>query len=366
MNAQDSRAEELIKDRILPFSAVVGQDGVKRALTMLAVNPKLAGVLIRGDKGTAKSTAARGLSALLPEVSFNQGCRFNCVSDRSDAWCEACRIKPKHENVQRQPVFATLPLGITEDQLLGSFDLEHVLKAGEKRFEPGLLARVNHGVLYVDEINLLDDHIVDLLLDAAVSGVNVVAREGVSVSHQSEFMLVGTMNPEEGELRPQLQDRFGLCAEIKTLQRTMDRVEIVRRTLDFEADPKGFRQQWAAEEETLRNSIQRARWLLPRINPDPKWFEAAANLSISMGVHGHRADILMIKASATLAALDGRETIESQDFEAAAPLVYAHRLKRKPFDTNESSESDIAEQARQIAVTITPSKKKIERQSRTP
>jgi magnesium chelatase subunit I len=332
---------------------------------MLAVNPKLAGVLIRGDKGTAKSTAARGLSALLPEVEFSQGCRFNCVSGHSDTWCEACREKSEHTFVQRRPVFATLPLGITEDQLLGSFDLEHALTAGKKRFEPGLLARVNHGVLYVDEVNLLDDHIVDLLLDAAVSGVNIVAREGVSISHQSQFMLVGTMNPEEGELRPQLQDRFGLCAEIRTLQSTEDRVEIVRRTLDFEADPTGFRHEWTEREEALRDAIQRARNLLPKINPDPRWYEAAANLSISLGVHGHRADILMLKASATLAALAGRETIESEDFEAAAPLVYAHRLKRKPFDTNEFSESDIAEQARETAVTIAPGKKKLERQSRT-
>lgn len=360
-----SQAEKLIRDRILPFSAVVGQDGVKRALMMLAVNPRLAGVLVRGDKGTAKSTAARGLAALLPDVRFNHECRFNCVSDRPDAFCDSCREKSEHRSVQRQPLFVTLPLGITEDQLLGSFDLEHALKAGEKRFEPGLLARVNHGVLYVDEINLLDDHIVDLLLDAAVSGVNIVAREGVSVSHQSEFMLVGTMNPEEGELRPQLQDRFGLCAEIKTLQTTAERAEIVRRTLDFEADPRAFRERWKEREEALRETIRSARHLLPKINPDPKWYEAAADLSISLGVHGHRSDILMIKASATLAALAGREVIANEDFEAAAPLVYAHRLKRKPFDTNEFSESDIVEQAHETAVTLAPGKKKIERESRT-
>lgn len=358
MDAHTDNAEQLLKDRILPFPAVVGQESVKRALLMLAVNPRLAGILLRGDKGTAKSTAARGLASLLPEVRFNKGCRFGCAYDRRDTWCSECKGRSKPATVLGKPRFHTLPLGITEDQLLGSFDLEHVLKTGEKRFSPGLMANVNQGVLYVDEINLLDDHIVDLLLDTAVSGVNIVAREGVSISHPAEFMLVGTMNPEEGELRPQLQDRFGLCAEIKTLRDRDERVAIINRSLAFENDPQAFRRDWAAEELALREAIKKARDLLPQIKPGEHWHQAAADLSLSLDVHGHRADILMIKASVTLAALAGRVEVQKEDFEAAAPLVYAHRIRRKPFDEDELSENEIRDRARQVAERAELEKKK--------
>ncbi len=343
-----SNSEPYQENRILPFPALTGQEHVKQALLMLAVNPRLSGLLIRGEKGTAKSTAARSLARLLPRIKSNQGCRFGCAAVPSRSWCSECRERPKPAGVEKRPPFATLPLGITEDQLLGTFDLEQALKHGEKHFAPGLLARVNQGVLYVDELNLLDDHIVDLLLDSAASGVNYVEREGISIVHPAQFLLVGTMNPEEGELRPQLQDRFGLCAEIRTLSDPDQRVEIIERCLDFEANPRAFRAQWAKQEKALTAAIARARRILPKIEPNHDWYRAVVELSVSLGVHGHRADILMIKAAATLAALDGRKEILSADIETAATLVYPHRLKRLPFEDARISEPELREKAREI------------------
>ncbi len=348
------------ENRVLPFPALTGQEHVKQALLMLAVNPRLSGLLIRGEKGTAKSTAARGLARLLPPVKGNQGCSFGCVTARPEAWCSECRERPRPEAVEKRPPFETLPLGITEDQLLGSFDLEQALKQGEKKFAPGLLAKVNQGVLYIDELNLLDDHIIDLLLDSAASGVNFVEREGISMVHPAEFLLVGTMNPEEGEIRPQLQDRFGLCADIKTLSDPEQRIEIIERCIDFEANPQAFRANWTKEEKALTATIVKARRILPQIKPDRKWHRAVVALSISLEVHGHRADILMIKAAATLAALDGRKKISAQDIERAATLVYPHRLKRVPFEEAPFSEPELREKAKEIihAFEGPPSKKK--------
>lgn len=331
---------------VFPFPALVGQERVKQALMMLAVNPRLTGLLIRGEKGTAKSTAARGLARLMPSFKANKNCLYNCTSERPDYWCADCRKQSKPASEARQPAFETLPLGITEDQLLGTFDLERALKKGEKRFEPGMMARVNQGVLYVDEVNLLDDHIVDLLLDCAASGVNTVAREGVAMVHPSEFLLVGTMNPEEGELRPQLIDRFGLCAEISAITDPESRAEIVARCLAHERAPQAFVKSWAKEERALTKTIARARKLLPSISPEHSWYRAVATLSLSLGVHGHRADILMVKAAATLAALDGRTTLKASDMESAATLVYPHRLKRQPFAEPSLPEAELREQAR--------------------
>jgi len=331
---------------VLPFAALVGQPRLKRALMMLAVNPRLGGLLIRGAKGTAKSTAARGLAELLPPIGVNAGCAYGCDPERPGAWCDECAAGNAPETTTRPAPFCTLPLGVTEDRLLGTFDLEHALKQGERRFEPGLLARVNQGVLYVDEVNLLDDTIVDLLLDAAASGINVVAREGVSLSHPARFGLVGTMNPEEGELRPQLLDRFGLCAEVEDIVDTAARANIVEHTLAFEADPTAFRERFASEAKIITAAIQRARALLPTTVPARSWIEQVAELSVFLGVAGHRADILMIKAGATLAALAGRDTLTADDLAEAAAVVYPHRLKRQPFEDTPPDASALEQQAR--------------------
>ncbi len=318
--------------QVMPFTALVGQERLKLALTLLAVDPKLGGVLIRGEKGTAKTTAARGLASLLPAVAVNEGCLFGCAAERPTSWCEQCREPVSHGQVERRPAFETLPLGTTADQLLGTIDLEHALKHGEQRFSPGLLARVNHGVLYVDEVNLLDDHIVDLLLDVAAMGVNTVAREGISVSHPAELMLVGTMNPEEGELRPQLTDRFGLCAEVEALDHAEARAEVVMRRLAFDADPEAFRAQYRDEEQRLAERIVAARARLAEVPIDRSWCRTAAQVSLDLGAVGHRADVLLVKAAAAMAALEGRSEIEQTDFEQAAAVVLPHRLRRRSFD----------------------------------
>jgi Mg-chelatase subunit ChlI len=347
---------------LLPFPALVGQPRLKRALTMLAVNPRLGGLLIRGPKGTGKSTAARGLAALLPPVRVNVGCSYGCDPAAPSAWCDDCLDRAPTESETRATPFCTLPLGVTEDRLLGTFDLEHALKQGERRFEPGLLARVNQGVLYVDEVNLLDDTLVDLLLDAAASGVNVVAREGISLSHPARFLLVGTMNPEEGELRPQLLDRFGLCAELEEIAHRDDRRRIVERCLAFEADPEAFRAKYAPDAAHLTADIGRARALLPTVTYARQAIEHVAELSVLLGVAGHRADLLMIKAGATLAALDGRTEISADDLATAAAVVYPHRLKRQPFEDAPPDAARLEAQARAFfgaEAALPPDKKKV-------
>lgn len=292
--------------RVLPLSALLGQDGVRDALLLVAVDPRLGGVLLRGEKGTAKSTAARALASVLPPVEID------------GEWREA--------------PFETLPLGVSEDQLLGTLDLEHALREGRKRFEPGLLARAHGGVLYVDEVNLLEDHLVDLLLDVAACGVNVVAREGVHVEHPADFVLVGTMNPEEGDLRPQLLDRFGLCVEVEGVRDPSLRADIVERVLELERDPEGIRARFAAEEEALRGRVANGRRLLRAVRVDRELRLAAARLSIELGADGHRADLLVVKAAAAHAALEERTTVLPADFELAAGWVYPHRARRRPFE----------------------------------
>ena len=334
------------RPHVLPFPALVGQSQLKQALEMLAVNPRLGGILIRGEKGTAKSTAARALADLMPPVRVNAGCKFGCPADRPDAWCSACAEREPDAHELRRPPFENLPLGITEDQLIGTLDLERALRDGECEFSPGLLARVNQGILYVDEVNLLEDHLVDLLLDTAAHGVNVVAREGVSVSHPSEFMLVGTMNPEEGDLRPQLLDRFGLCVDVQSLSDPDARAEVVVRRLAFESDPAAFRAQWHGEEEKLAHTIGRARELLGRIRPSRRWCESAARIALDLEVHGHRADLLMVKGAATLAALDGRVAINAEDLEGAARAVLPHRLRRRPFEEESLGSLELRERVR--------------------
>lgn len=318
-----------------PFTALVGQDQMKTALILNAINPRLAGVLIRGEKGTAKSTAVRALASLLPEIEAVEGCPFGCDPDQPERFCPVCKTRamegPLHR-IKRKTKVVELPINATEDRVVGTLDLEHALKHGEKRFEPGVLADAHRGILYVDEVNLLDDHIVDVLLDSAAMGVNTVEREGVSYSHPAEFILVGTMNPEEGELRPQLLDRFGLCVAITGIMDRNERVEVVKRWGAYEDDPIGFRSQWEQEEKKLAKRILNARELMPRVQVSEKILQKIAQVAIEIGVDGHRADLVMMKAAKTMAAYHGRDVVSEEDVLESAELALYHRVRRKPFE----------------------------------
>lgn len=286
-----------MKTLTYPFSAIVGQEEMKLALLLNCINPSLGGVCITGEKGTAKSTTVRSLAGLLEDLQV-----------------------------------VTLPLSATEDRVVGTLNIEHALKHGEKKFEPGILAKAHGHILYVDEINLLEDHIVDVLLDAAAMGVNTIERDGISYSHPAKFMLVGTMNPEEGELRPQLLDRFGLSTTIESEKQTERRVEVMKRRLEFEDNPSAFFEKYAPKQQELLTKIQTAKKLLPKVQVAEKLYEDVANLSIALNIESHRADITMIKAAKTYAALQGELDVTMAHLAAVAPLVYAHRLKQNPFE----------------------------------
>ncbi len=335
------------KRPVYPFAALVGQERLKQALILNAVNPLIGGVLIRGEKGTAKSTAARGLAELLPPMAVVAGCPFHCDPEVVELRCDACRKRQAQGEIlprrDRPMPVVDLPLGTTEDRLLGTIDLEKAIKSGEKHFEPGLLASANRGILYVDEVNLLDDHLVDVLLDAAAMGVNVVEREGISFTHPARFILVGTMNPEEGELRPQLLDRFGLCVEVTGLQNLDARMAVVQRRLAFEADPEAFVAEWQGEQEVLRQDILAARELLPRVRYSEDILRLITAICVDQGVDGHRADIFMLKVAQTLAAYAGRQEVTAADVRQAAALVLPHRLRRKPFSDTEMDENRLEE-----------------------
>lgn len=318
-----------------PFSAIVGQDLMKRALLLNVVNPGLGGVLIRGEKGTAKSTAVRALCGLLPEIDVAAGCPFSCDPKGGDL-CAACQAKKQAgtlESTRRRVRVVDLPVGATEDRVLGTLDMETAIRKGEKRFDPGILAEAHRGVLYVDEVNLLDDHIVDVLLDAAAMGVNTVEREGVSFSHPARFVLVGTMNPEEGELRPQLLDRFGLCVQVEGIADIDDRVEVVKRRAAYEENPAGFSDAWAGREREVAGRVERARELLPRVAFSDELLRLVAQIAVDMGVDGHRADLVMMKTARTMAALDGRDAATRDDVARAAELALPHRMRKKPFQS---------------------------------
>jgi magnesium chelatase subunit D len=317
---------------LYPFTALVAQDRLKRALLLNAVNPRLGGVLIRGEKGTAKSTAVRALANLLPQLEVVADCPYGCdPTDRSSA-CESCRDRPEPRTSKKRVPVVQLPVGATEDRVVGTLDLEHAIQRGERRFEPGLLAAANRGILYVDEVNLLNDHLVDLLLDAAAMGVNYVEREGVSVEHPSQFILVGTMNPEEGDLRPQLLDRFALAVEVEGLDDPAERAEVVRRRVAFEADPRGFTARWAEAELAERERIVAAQRLLPDVRLDDRMLDLITRLCLDFEVDGMRADIVMYRAALTLAAYDGRRLVDEGDVRAAAELALLHRRRRQPFE----------------------------------
>ncbi|MER7574079.1 putative cobaltochelatase [Streptomyces sp. NPDC126514] len=314
-----------------PFTAVVGQDDLRLALLLNAVSPAVGGVLVRGEKGTAKSTAVRALSALLPQVAVVPGCRFSCDPAKPDP---ACPDGP-HEagpGAARPARMVELPVGASEDRLVGALDIERALAEGVKAFEPGLLADAHRGILYVDEVNLLHDHLVDLLLDAAAMGASYVEREGVSVRHASKFLLVGTMNPEEGELRPQLLDRFGLTVEVAASREPDQRVEVVRRRLAHDDDPVGFAARWADEEAAVRQRIVAARELLPSVRLGDGALRQIAATCAAFEVDGMRADIVMARAATALAAWAGRTEVLAEDVRQAALLALPHRRRRNPFD----------------------------------
>ena len=341
-----------MNDRITyPFSAIVGQDEMKEGLILNAINPSVGGILIRGEKGTAKSTAVRALAALLPERQVVKGCACGCQWDRWDDLCPECVDRRESGDIEMdvQPMrVVELPLSSTEDRVAGTLDIEYAISAGKKRFEPGILAKANGNILYVDEINLLDDHIVDLLLDSAAMGRNYVEREGVSYSHPSRFVLVGTMNPEEGDLRPQLLDRFGLMVDIKGEYDERKRSEIIRRRMAFEKDPEGFLETYRDANLEIHDAIVGARKAVVDIEPGDKVLDMAVKVSLHLGVDGHRADLTMVKAACTYAAYLGRDEVTPDDVIHVSKLVLPHRMRRNPF---EDSSLDIGELERWMHAT---------------
>ncbi|MFF5345162.1 putative cobaltochelatase [Streptomyces althioticus] len=315
-----------------PFTAVVGQDDLRLALLLNAVSPSVGGVLVRGEKGTAKSTAVRALAALLPEVAVVPGCRFSCDPASPDPGCPDGPHEGGGGDASRPARMVELPVGASEDRLVGALDIERALAEGVKAFEPGLLAAAHRGILYVDEVNLLHDHLVDLLLDAAAMGASYVEREGVSVRHAARFLLVGTMNPEEGELRPQLLDRFGLTVEVSASREPDQRVEVVRRRLAYDDDPAGFAARWADEEAAVRQRIVAARELLPSVRLGDGALRQIAATCAAFEVDGMRADIVMARTATALAAWAGRTDVLAEDVRQAALLALPHRRRRNPFD----------------------------------
>lgn len=325
----------MTKNFLYPFTAIVGQEKMKEALILNIINPSLGGVLIRGEKGTAKSTLVRALANLLAEREENS-CEFHCEPDKIDDYCPQCNEKylkgekiEKHKSTMK---VINLPISATEDRVVGTLDIEYAIKTGEKKFEKGILAESNRNILYVDEINLLDDHIVDVLLDSAAMGVNTVEREGISYSHPAKFVLVGTMNPEEGDLRPQLLDRFGLVVDVIGERETSKRVEVIKRRLDFEAEPEKFTKKYLVEEEKLKNRIENSEKILKNIRCSDEMYELAAKISIALNVDGHRADIAVVKTAITIAAFENREEVIKEDMLKAAVLALPHRMRKTPFE----------------------------------
>lgn len=344
--------EEIQVAVVYPFSAIVGQERMCRALILNAVNPRIGGVLIRGERGTAKSTAARALAALLPEVEIVGDCRFGCDPELPTTWCTEC--KERHGNGEELPIlkrrtpFIDLPVSATEDRVVGTLDIEKAIKAGERHFEPGVLAAANRGLLYIDEVNLLDDHVVDVLLDSAALGMNIVEREGISFSHPARYILVGTMNPEEGDLRPQLLDRFALSVEIRGLRETYDRVLIMERNISFETDSEGFREEWLEKEKSLSDQIEAARKLVDQVTYSRSDLHSIALLTSSFQVDGHRSDLVILKAARAHAAFEGRKSISKRDIALAAELALPHRLRSGPFHQVEVNIDDLQARIEQI------------------
>ncbi len=322
-----------------PFSAIVGQDEMKLAILCAAVDPRIGGVLVFGDRGTGKSTAVRALAALLPKMRAVVGCRYACDPADSNASCAECpTLKAGKPKTKLVPVpVVDLPLGATEDRVVGALDLERALTAGIKACEPGLLARAHRGFLYIDEVNLLEDHLVDLLIDVAASGENVVEREGLSVRHPARFVLVGSGNPEEGELRPQLLDRFGLAVEVRTPQDLPSRVEVVRRRDAFENHPTAFTERWHKEDDKLRRKLVAARERLAEVRVPDAVLERAAQLCMALGTDGLRGELTLVRAARALAAFDGDDAVTDAHLQRIAKPALRHRLRRDPLDDTDAS-----------------------------
>jgi len=332
---------------VYPFCAIVGQEKMKMALVLNVINPKIGGVLLRGEKGTGKSLVVRALAHLLPEVNVVADCPFHCDPASPKEMCDACSAKvangEKLSAAKRPVSVVELPIGATEDRLVGTLDIEKAIKTGEKHFEPGLLAEANRNILYIDEVNLLDDHLVDVLLDAAAMGVNYVEREGVSFSHPSQFVLVGTMNPEEGEVRPQLLDRFALSVEVKGIPYREARAEIVRRRVAFENDAASFIAARHKDQEQTRRKIVVASKLLPRVKLSDEMLDLITQICVDFAVDGHRADITMYKTACTIAAFKGRTEVVEEDIKEAAELALPHRRRRQPFEEPKMEQQQLQE-----------------------
>jgi Mg-chelatase subunit ChlI len=325
---------------------------MRRALVLNAVDPRIGGVLIRGERGTAKSTAARALAALLPNVKVVTDCRFGCDPDKPATWCTECRERAHNgdrmESITRTTPFVNLPVSATEDRVVGTLDIEKAIQKGVRSFEPGVLAAANRGLLYIDEVNLLDDHVVDVLLDAAAMGVNIVEREGISFTHPARFILVGTMNPEEGDLRPQLLDRFALSVEIRGIRDARERVQIMERNIAFEADSNLFRQEWLEKELDLSQQIEKGRSLVDEVTYTRQNLLSIAALTASLNVDGHRSDLVILKTARAQAAFEGRKQITDRDIALAAELALPHRLKSGPFQRDEMGMEELQERIEQL------------------
>ncbi len=321
---------------IFPFTALVGQETMKKALLINAIDPTVGGVVIKGDKGTGKSTAVRALAHTLPRIRIVEDCPFNCHPENLRLMCKSCQHRFEAGEalpwVDQTMEIVDMPLSATEDMVVGAIDIKRVLKDGIKALEPGILARANRNILYIDEVNLLDDHLINVLLDAAAMGVNIVEREGISLYHPARFMLVGTMNPEEGNLRPQILDRFGLCVEVNALMEKNDRLEIITRRKEFDSDCWLFEERFAADQKSLQHDILKAQALLPDIAVGSDMLEKIVEITSSLGIRTHRADIVMEKTACVIAALAGRRSVAEADIIEAALLALPHRMRQLPFE----------------------------------
>ena len=315
-----------------PFTAIVGQEDMKLALLMTALDPKIGGVLVFGDRGTGKSTAVRGLADLLPHIRVHEGCRYNYNPESSSELAMYHAGGGLAKIITKPTPVVDLPLNASEDRVCGALDIEKALTKGEKAFEPGLFAKAHRGFLYIDEVNLLEDHLVDLLLDVAASGVNVVEREGLSVRHPAKFVLVGSGNPEEGELRPQLLDRFGLAVDVVASRDVAERILVVRRREAFERDPDGFIAQYENDNLAVRRKIKKGQALIAEMETPDSVVEAGAILCMRLGIDGMRGELTLMRAARAKAALEGRASVERSDVLSIAPMVLRHRLRRDPLD----------------------------------
>jgi len=324
-----------LKRRTIPFTSIVGQDDMKFALILNAINPRIGGILIRGDKGTAKSTAVRALADLLENILVVEDCPFNCDPRNAEDMCDLCfekNLANQIKGIERKTPVIDLPLGATEDRVVGSLNVERAIKEGIKALEPGILASANRGILYIDEVNLLDDHVADVLLDSAAMGVNIVEREGVSVAHPSKFILVGTMNPEEGEIRPQLLDRFGLQVSVVGIDDVDQRMQIAKMAEAFDADPDSFAAEYQASQVELKERISQARKILRQVTMSDDLLRSVASTCIDLGVKTHRAEIVITRTAKTIAAFNGRTEVNQEDVMKAMELALAHRMRSKPFE----------------------------------